>query len=66
MEPESSACPSYSRKLQNPARHCGQEVMEAGGGNGRKAAEILGLSIVTLWRKLKKENELEPEGLIGG
>ena len=40
--------------------------MEAGGGNGRKAAEILGLSIVTLWRKLKKENELEPEGLIGG
>ena len=42
-----------------------REVLEACGGNRRKAAEILGLSVVTLWRKFKKEGEEEPEGLIG-
>ena len=42
-----------------------REVIEACGGNRRKAAEILGLSVVTLWRKFKKNGEEEPEGLIG-
>jgi two-component system, NtrC family, response regulator HydG len=42
-----------------------REVIEACGGNRRKAAEILGLSVVTLWRKSKKDGEEEPEGLIG-
>ena len=42
-----------------------REVIEACGGNRRKAAEILGLSVVTLWRKFKKEGEEEPESLIG-
>jgi DNA-binding NtrC family response regulator len=42
-----------------------REVVEACGGNRRKAAEILGLSVVTLWRKFKKDGEEAPEGLIG-
>ena len=42
-----------------------REVIEACGGNRRKAAEILGLSVVTLWRKFKKDGEEEPEGPIG-
>ncbi len=42
-----------------------REVIEACGGNRRKAAEILGLSVVTLWRKSKKDGEEEPEGPIG-
>jgi DNA-binding protein Fis len=40
-------------------------VVEACGGNRRKAAEILGLSVVTLWRKSKREDEKEAEGPIG-
>jgi len=44
-----------------------REVIEACAGNRRKAAEILGLSVVTLWRKFRKDDqEEEPEGLIGG
>jgi two-component system NtrC family response regulator/two-component system response regulator AtoC len=44
-----------------------REVIEACAGNRRKAAEILGLSVVTLWRKSRKDDqEEEPEGLIGG
>jgi DNA-binding NtrC family response regulator len=42
-----------------------REVVEACGGNRRKAAEILGLSVVTLWRKSKREDEKEAEGPIG-
>jgi DNA-binding NtrC family response regulator len=42
-----------------------REVLEACGGNRKKAAEILGLSVVTLWRKFKKDDEEDPESLIG-
>jgi DNA-binding NtrC family response regulator len=37
-----------------------REVVEACGGNRTRAAEILGLSPVTLWRRLGKEGNDEP------
>jgi DNA-binding NtrC family response regulator len=43
-----------------------REVLEACGGNRTKTAEILGLSVVTLWRKLRKEGPDNDEALIGG
>jgi len=42
-----------------------REVLEACGGNRAKAAEILGLSVVTLWRKLRKEGQADDESPIG-
>jgi two-component system, NtrC family, response regulator HydG len=45
------------------------EVLEACGGNRAKAAQILGLSVVTLWRKLKRdaaEDQEDDETRIGG
>jgi len=43
-----------------------REVLDACGGNRTKAADILGLSVVTLWRKLKKDGQGDDEALIGG
>ncbi len=43
-----------------------REVLEACGGNRTKTAEILGLSVVTLWRKLRREGPDGDEALIGG
>jgi propionate catabolism operon transcriptional regulator len=43
-----------------------REVLEACGGNRTKAAEVLGLSVVTLWRRLKKEGGEEEPTEIGG
>jgi len=43
-----------------------RKVLEACEGNRKRAAEMLGLSVVTLWRKLKKEGPDEDEVLIGG
>ena len=42
-----------------------REVVEACGGNRTKAAEILDVSVVTLWRKLKQHRE-DDETPIGG
>jgi len=42
-----------------------REVLEACGGNRTKAAEVLGLSVVTLWRRLKKDGQEDEGGLIG-
>jgi propionate catabolism operon transcriptional regulator len=36
-----------------------RKVLDACGGNRTRAAEILGVSSVTLWRKLAKENDEE-------
>jgi len=43
-----------------------REVLDACGGNRTKAADILGLSVVTLWRKLKKDGQGDEDALIGG
>jgi two-component system, NtrC family, response regulator HydG len=43
-----------------------REVLDACGGNRTKAADILGLSVVTLWRKLRKDSHGDTEALIGG
>jgi DNA-binding NtrC family response regulator len=43
-----------------------REVLDACGGNRTKAADILGLSVVTLWRKLRKDGPGDSEALIGG
>jgi len=43
-----------------------REVLAVCGGNRAKTAEILGLSVVTLWRKLRKEGQDDDDGLIGG
>ncbi len=42
-----------------------REVLEACGGSRTKAAEVLGLSVVTLWRRLKKGGQEDEDGLIG-
>jgi len=42
-----------------------REILEACGGNRTKAAEILGLSSVTLWRRLRKSDREDDEALIG-
>ena len=42
-----------------------REILDAFGGNRTKAAEVLGVSVVTLWRKLKREND-EGEGTLIG
>ncbi len=43
-----------------------REILDACGGNRTKAAEILGLSVVTLWRKLRPSGRDDDEALIGG
>ena len=42
-----------------------REVLEACGGSRAKTAEILGLSVVTLWRRLRKDGQEGEDGLIG-
>ena len=42
-----------------------REVLEACGGSRTKTAEILGLSVVTLWRRLRKGGQEDEDGLIG-
>ena len=43
-----------------------REVVEACGGNRTKAAEILGLSAVTLWRKLGRATQGDDESAVVG
>ncbi len=43
-----------------------QEVLDSCGGNRTKAADILGLSVVTLWRKLKKNGQEDDDAPVGG
>ncbi len=61
---ESPAARSY-RTLREVEDDYIREVLEACGGNRTKAAEVLGLSAVTLWRKLRKAGS-EDEVVIGG
>ncbi|OGK83985.1 MAG: hypothetical protein A2050_08030 [Candidatus Rokubacteria bacterium GWA2_73_35] len=42
-----------------------REILDAFGGNRTRAAEVLGVSVVTLWRKLKRENGEDEGALIG-
>jgi DNA-binding NtrC family response regulator len=51
-----AAAPRPFRPLRDMELEYIREVLEACGGNRKRAAEILGLSPVTLWRKLGKDN----------
>jgi transcriptional regulator with PAS, ATPase and Fis domain len=62
----SSPAPKSLRPLRDVEADYIREVLDACGGNRTKAAEILGLSVVTLWRRLKKEGSEEEPGDIGG
>jgi two-component system, NtrC family, response regulator HydG len=64
--PKASASPAARlRTLREVEAEYIREVLEACGGNRTKAAEILGLSVVTLWRKLRKEGQGDDESMIG-
>jgi DNA-binding NtrC family response regulator len=51
--------PRGYRPLREMELHYIREVLDACGGNRTRAAEVLGLSPVTLWRKLGKEGAEE-------
>ena len=61
-----SSVPKPFRTLKELEAEYIKEVLGACGGNRTKAAEILGLSAVTLWRKLKRDDQGEDGELIGG
>ncbi len=64
MAPPASAKPY--RTLREIEDDYIREILDACDGNRTKAAEILGVSAVTLWRKLRKARPDEDEALIGG
>jgi len=65
-EPEKGGEQKPFRTLKELEAEYIKEVLGACGGNRTKAAEILGLSAVTLWRKLKRDDQGEDGELIGG
>jgi DNA-binding NtrC family response regulator len=54
------ATPGAFRPLRDMELDYIREVLEACGGNRTRAAEVLGLSPVTLWRRLGKDASEEP------
>ncbi len=61
-QPHPDAEPANSlRSLREMEAEHIRKVLDACGGNRTRAAEILGVSSVTLWRKLAKENSEEGE-----
>jgi two-component system response regulator HydG len=61
-----AAAPRSLRSLREVEADYIKEVLEACGGNKSRAAEVLGLSVVTLWRKLKREGGDDEAAPIGG